>query len=53
MGDPCMGSAPRVTARQLSEDDKKPIRAARARGVEAVVDAILPLRRGHGCPAKW
>ncbi|MEU2582208.1 SGNH/GDSL hydrolase family protein [Streptomyces avermitilis] len=44
MGDPCMGSAPRVTARQLIEGHKQLIRAAHARGIKAVGATILPMK---------
>lgn len=44
MGDPCRGSAPRVTARQLIEGHKKLIRAAHARGIKAVGATILPMK---------
>ncbi|MGW8376793.1 SGNH/GDSL hydrolase family protein [Streptomyces sp. ODS28] len=44
MGDPCMGSAPRVTARQLVEGYKKLIRAAHARGIKVMGATILPLK---------
>ncbi|MEV0264931.1 GDSL-type esterase/lipase family protein [Streptomyces sp. NPDC050617] len=44
MGDPCMGAAPRVSARQIIEAHKKLIRAAHARGVKAVGATILPMK---------
>ncbi|WP_239144590.1 SGNH/GDSL hydrolase family protein [Streptomyces sp. SID14515] len=44
MGDPCMGSAPHVTARRIINAHKELIRAARARGVKAVGATILPMK---------
>ncbi|MFJ5797770.1 SGNH/GDSL hydrolase family protein [Streptomyces decoyicus] len=44
MADPCMGSAPRVTARRIIDAHKQLIRAAHARGVKAVGATILPMK---------
>ncbi|MFG2133535.1 SGNH/GDSL hydrolase family protein [Streptomyces sp. NPDC048751] len=44
MGDPCMGSAPAVTAGQIIEAHKQLIRAAHAHGVKAVGATILPMK---------
>ncbi|MFC9680684.1 SGNH/GDSL hydrolase family protein [Streptomyces sp. NPDC056948] len=44
MGDPCMGSAPQVTARQIIDAHKELISAAHARGVRAVGATILPMK---------
>lgn len=44
MADPCMGTAPHVTARQIIDAHKQLIRAAHARGVKAVGATILPMK---------
>ncbi|MEU0846322.1 SGNH/GDSL hydrolase family protein [Streptomyces sp. NPDC005962] len=44
MGDPCMGSAPHVTARQIIDAHKELIRTAHAHGVRAVGATILPMK---------
>ncbi|MFJ6609300.1 SGNH/GDSL hydrolase family protein [Streptomyces sp. NPDC091289] len=44
MGDPCMGSAPHVTAVQIINAHKELIRAAHARGITAVGATILPMK---------
>lgn len=44
MGDPCMGPAPHVTARQIIEAHKELIRAAHARGIKTVGATILPMK---------
>ncbi|WP_192806776.1 SGNH/GDSL hydrolase family protein [Streptomyces arboris] len=44
MGDPCMGSAPHVTAHQIIDAHKNLIRAAHARGIKAVGATILPMK---------
>ncbi|MFC4503634.1 MULTISPECIES: SGNH/GDSL hydrolase family protein [Streptomyces] len=43
-GDPCMGSAPRVTAHQIIGAHKELIRASHASGVKAVGATILPMK---------
>ncbi|MFE2291584.1 SGNH/GDSL hydrolase family protein [Streptomyces sp. NPDC059452] len=44
MGDPCMGSAPQVSADQIINAHKELIRAAHARGIKAVGATILPMK---------
>ncbi|MCL7490362.1 SGNH/GDSL hydrolase family protein [Streptomyces sp. MCA2] len=44
IADPCMGTAPHVTARQIIDAHKQLIRAAHARGVKAVGATILPMK---------
>ncbi|MFG3404945.1 SGNH/GDSL hydrolase family protein [Streptomyces sp. NPDC048142] len=44
MGDPCMGSAPRVSAHRIINAHKELIRAAHARGIKAVGATILPMK---------
>ena len=44
MADPCMGTAPHVTARQIIDAHEQLIRAAHARGVKAVGATILPMK---------
>lgn len=44
MGDPCMGTAPRVTAHQIIAAHTELVRAAHARGVKAIGATILPMK---------
>lgn len=44
MGDPCMGSAPHVSAHRIINAHKELIRAAHARGIKAVGATILPMK---------